>query len=849
MRFSLSTKLLSCLLTLVIVFTASGVTTAAAADNNGGKYVKDVFIAYSYGKSEDPAKNWLTEHGYQPIADLNAGKTSATKTPTVAMLGITRTDDPNEAITDMAVMNMNGGYSFDKYEAIVNQKRADINEFINNFIPALNEYRDNYNGKGSEGGQKRAKMAHDLLNKFYDGDPEGDYAINDTGKPLGDLFLNQTKQEIGNDAYKALSTEEKLNTADLEQIILESSGPAVLMIKQALALATDTAEDSWIDRLDGLTGRDLVKNIADYVPSAKGKNLAPSAAMNLLAAHFEDYAKILAKDWVTVHNDILWYEQYCDEHNLKQEEGETNEAYQSKVEEYFNKLSESDSDHYGEELKRYIGVNSYYNVIVETSYSGEWGESLYEFFRPEDEKADYSTKPAYFAPLAAALSDGQRAALEFLSLSSLLRMALDSDAAIEADFPSSDEVFKNSKGEKMENISVYSGINRAIFREGVALTEDAMVEKNMGNDPYGDIWDLGGMVDIISYTSLGVGAISMATGIGMAIRGSQAAQAAAQAATQAAAQAATHIRSMTNTLNSYTQELNQYLAVLAENPTNAYAKATVESAKYNVEYYTNEIFKAERASSNAGNASNAVNTASTAGKWLMGIGGALMIAFGVLKGVQMYQYYHVEFSQIPVMIVDKHDIQTTVKGDDGKEITVTNFDQFMYYDVVKCNRQEVGLSPSAQTNVAKYKEWNCGDAADINGDVGQEWVAMYVNRSPKKGNPILADTLKLKLGEDSEKMPADCNGCLHFFTIKSPFKMDDDNYSYNQYKDKNGKTGMYLYWRGDENAFKEASVTGSVFSGGYFALAGIGGLALGILGTTLVMLPKLKKRKEEEAAE
>ncbi len=30
--------------------------------------------------------------------------------------------------------------------------------------------------------------------------------------------------------------------------------------------------------------------------------------------------------------------------------------------------------------------------------------------------------------------------------------------------------------------------------------------------------------------------------------------------------------------------------------------------------------------------------------------------------------------------------------------------------------------------------------------------------------------------------------------------------------------------------------------------AGFGGLALGILGTTLVMLPKLKKRKEEESA-
>ena len=239
----------------------------------------------------------------------------------------------------------------------------------------------------------------------------------------------------------------------------------------------------------------------------------------------------------------------------------------------------------------------------------------------------------------------------------------------------------------------------------------------------------------------------------------------------------------------------------------------------------------------------------TAGKWMMGIGGALMIAFAILKGVQMYQYYHVEFSRIPIMIVDESDIKTTVKGDDGKDVTLTNFDQFVYYDVVKCNRQEIGLSPSAQKNVDKYKEWNCGDAADINGDVGQEWVAMYVNRSPKKGNPILADSLVLKLGKDSEKKPADRNGYLHFFTIDDPFRMDDDNYSYSVYEDKDGYSGMYLYWNGDVNAFADgASATASAFNGGTLALAGIGGLALGILGTTLVMLPRLRKRKEEEAA-
>ncbi len=126
--------------------------------------------------------------------------------------------------------------------------------------------------------------------------------------PLCDLFLNKTKTEIGDDAYNKLSEEEKLNTADFQQIILESSGPAVMMIKQALALPTDTAETSWLERLDDLTGEDLVDHIEEFVPNAKGQDLAPSAALNLLASHFEDYSKKLASQWKTIHDDIVWFE-------------------------------------------------------------------------------------------------------------------------------------------------------------------------------------------------------------------------------------------------------------------------------------------------------------------------------------------------------------------------------------------------------------------------------------------------------------------------------------------------------------------------------------------------------------
>ncbi|WP_407386037.1 hypothetical protein [Ruminococcus sp.] len=821
MRRSIPIRIISFLLTAVMMFTTFAV--AAHAEGNSGKYVKDVFIAY--GESRSDADNWLRKNGWKIVGDLNEGKTSkaAGYHNAVAVLGIKRTDDPTEAITDMAVMNMKGGYSFDDYEGLVKQKKADITEFINTFVPALNEYRDNYNGKGSAGGKKRAQMAHDLLNKFYDGDPEGEYALNDTGKPLGDLLLNKTKTEIGDDAYNALSAEEKRNTADLEQIILESTGPATQIIKQALALATDTAENSWLGRLSGLTGEELVDNIEKYAPEAEGQDLAPSAAMNLLAAHFEDYSKKLAAEWIDVHEDILWYEQYCDEHDLKPKEGELES---SNLKPYFEALSKENNELFQKEFKRFNLVNTYYFVVKEIAYSGDWGETLYDFFRPEDKNEDYSERFEYFAPLAAALSDGQRAALEFVTLSTLLKLGGDSDSVMESDFPSVDEVFKNSKNEKLDSISIYSGLNRAIFRKGVALTSKALMQKNMGKDPYDKIWDESGLVSIVSYAGMGIGAVTMITGI---INYNVAPKLWKEAR---------------HALDVRYDEVGGAKDIIAEN-TEKYQKALeagdlakADSAQSSIKEWTDQLEVWEKDLADAKSYAKSVIRMERSGRWLMGIGGALMILSAVLKGVQIAQYYKRDFTAIPTMIVDEADIVTYSTDSKGNQVKNIEFDQFAYYEVVKCNRQEVGIHTNAQDGVDKYKEWGCGDAADLNADIGKQWLAMYVNRSSAKGSPILADSLKLQKGKEGSKAPSNYNGCLHMFTFENPVKIDDTAYSF-----RDDNEGMYLFWKGDENAL---SATASTFSGGNLALVGIGGLALGILGTTLVFLPKLKKKKKEE---
>ena len=75
-----------------------------------------------------------------------------------------------------------------------------------------------------------------------------------------------------------------------------------------------------------------------------------------------------------------------------------------KAKSYFNALREENEDRYQTEFKRFDNVNTYYKTLQYINYSGEWGDTLYDFFCPEDENADYSEKNAFFAPFAAALS-------------------------------------------------------------------------------------------------------------------------------------------------------------------------------------------------------------------------------------------------------------------------------------------------------------------------------------------------------------------------------------------------------------------------------------------------------------
>ncbi len=797
-------RVLSVILAGAIVFNIAAVR-AFADEDAPGQYVKDVFIAY--GKTEQEAAEWLTENGWEPVeGDFNAGKASywdnsaGHRDNVAAVMGIKRTDKKEKAITDMAVMNMTGGYSIPDYTAMLDQKKAEINEFVNGFMPAINEFRDNFNDKGSTYGKKRAEMAFAILNTFYDGDPAGDYAVNDTGLRLGDLFIQKTRQE-GNE-----------KGIDLKQLILESSGPAMLAVEALLVLGTDTGEETWLDRAAGLTGDELAENLPKYVPEASDQDITPSAVPQFLGQHYGDTAKLIAEQWSDVHEKLLWYEDYNEKNGLWQEDNEDQDAYSARLDQYFNDLKTKDEDRYDEEYAAYCKYAILYYSLYEVPYSGDWGESLGDFFNPAGD-ADPASDPDNFLPMAAALSDGQRAGLQFLSLESLLMIGLGSEKGLDYIVPDIMDIFGDQS-----TYDVYTGVNRGAFRAGVAITNKALMEEHAGRgQAFDDLWDNTGIVAISTYAAAVVGVAMIGAGTYMTVNG---------------------------TVNTYTQAY-----IEGKEATYLSAKATYE-ANRDAATFGNETLnpkllkrmqKAEDAYNEAKNA-RSISKMGYTGRVFLGLGGVLLISAAAVKAVQLYQYYGKKMKPIPTMIVDESDIVTYLTDENGKPMLDENGDQkktvdfntFEYYEAVKCNRPQIGEIGDWQSGVREYKDHNCYDIADLNCDMGQEWLALYVVRSENKGNPILADSLTVSFGKQSG-IPKGCSQALHLFTYTNAVDLGDTAWAFN-----NKKGGVYFYWDSDEKAFSKNAA--SAFSTGQLAFACGLGLALGILGTTFALYPKRKKR-------
>ena len=753
-----------------------------AAETNpvtAAEYISEVRIGV--GKTMEEAEQSL--QGYTILkngdsnADLNekAGGGMGSQGERVVLLGYKTTTDRSDAVTDLAVMNMKGGYDVKEYEALMEkQMKEQIIPFVESFKVAIEEYRENYDSD-IEANKQRAQYIHDALNKFID---------DDTGKGLGDLLLKETKYEMGDKAYNKLSDKEKKEHADILTIIAQSNGKATLMMENLITRAADTEENTWLDRFAGTTYEDMLDSA----------DMTPSEAKSEIARLYDDDAEKVIGMWDEFSEELGGYDEA-----VKTVEKYDESAYKAAYD-AMTKLDENTSEEdsirimneYADQQVRMNDAMYKSRIIAVHDKLDEIGYAdgtMLDFFSRNSDEIDNTE----IYPLVASLSDGQRSGLDFVSLQELMVIGL-----------TTGESYTDTSLDNLEETSLYDGVDRAIYEKGgVALTSEAERKKKAQmqteeENSFLSPWTIAGMtITAASFAAFTASAISWAK------NASKLKSIKAQIDLDFIELEMAYGRNMNNRKIAW--GVND---VYANNP----------ELKTQFDLYTSKTSLAKSLSIGFGVAMIAL---------------ALVTTY--LSYRDMQAYYKVDFTPIPHYMVDEKDI--TAYNAKGEKIVIKN--QSAYYKAVECNRT---------SGDEKFKD--IGNCADLNGDVGKQWLALYAVKNEAMA-PIIADSLIAVI--NNTDLPAGYTTGIHMFGSDSAFNLNDSKYVWDGNASK-----VFVYFNVDDEAVStsagtnanngsaNSTVTGSVYTSGYLFFAGGIGLLLGAGIVALIFFAAKPKKKEEE---
>ena len=787
---------------------------ASAAGNEQNKYISEVKVGM--GETSEQASKELLAEGYTILkddsgnyADLNkdAGSKSTLKEgprQKIVYLGYKTTSDANDAITDLAVMNMNGGYSFEDYEKLVNDHMdTQIKPFVDRFIATLKEYRENLKKPQDSANYKRANYYKTLLNKLTDDDTGG--------KPLGDLLVNQTKYEMGDGAYNRLSAEEKKNHCDILTLLMQGNGQAVMLMETLLTKASDSTNSTWLDRFQATSLEKLTETVKNENP-----NMTPSELNAELDKRYNDNARKILDKWDAFNEILLNYDiavKEADEVIKKDSEDKDQEI----------KLDDNSSDKEIEEaaLQTYskgadmVKSGRVAENMVAHDYlqATEYGDgTLLEFFERDRSEFDDAENIRELYPIVDSLTGGQLAGLDFLSIKDMVTMAVTDETG-----------YNEVNVEDVQTASVYQDVNREIYeRGGVALTDAALRAKATAQEavPAFELSTLGSVMWSLTAASgaavigtIILGKFKEQKLIGILDPNVRYTYKLLKSASDNAAAKYTQVRSDWSKKGThYTRKDVNYYKKIKDS-----AKAKFDTFKASKEY--NQSLGEYTVKSDACSYLAAGFTLLT----------AVFAAISIYTTVtEMKAYYKVSFVPIPKYIVDRADI--TAVNERGETVMIKN--QTAYYKAALCNRT------AGSSNVEKKNYEVLKDRNDLNGDVGTQWLSLYSVKY-ENGMPVLADSLKFKMG--SGDIPDGYTTGIHRYKKKNAFNLTSRLYCYNDPND-----GTYVYFKNDTATVKNLTTSGSTFSGGVLAIGTVAGVLFGGAVTYLIMM-LINKRKKYKA--
>ena len=221
----LQRKIISCVLAVIIAFTVSvsfnryAPLTANAASKE--EFLSEVALVYE--NNVEKAKEAIAGTEWK-LFEKDLNKNADPMFQNGVYLIYKTTTDVEEAITDLRVMDMYGGFSISNYAKQLEKSRADYMNLISEIRVISDEFRALYKANDA-----MAKLAYRQMNYYKDVKTKNG---TETDKLMGDFFLN-------------LPTDEKI-----VQVLFEGNAQVTSNLLCLLAIALSGAENTLTDKLN-----------------------------------------------------------------------------------------------------------------------------------------------------------------------------------------------------------------------------------------------------------------------------------------------------------------------------------------------------------------------------------------------------------------------------------------------------------------------------------------------------------------------------------------------------------------------------------------------------------------------
>ena len=794
----------------------------AAAGTTGSTYLSDLFLSYAKSGSDEDiaaAKQYLTDKGYTLLdQDLTEGGDAAFSKKRPVFLGYKTTSDPDNAIRDLRVLPMSGDYNFyESYEELLESQKDSTAIFLEDVKAALKEYRENRKKKTAKG-----EIAFQALSKLYDPDEE---------QPLGNLLENTTQEEEG--MRRGLW---RTGHANMTLILMTGNSYAVKAMMQNLAFAADSADNTWIDRLQEIKLSAMQER---YETDNPGR--AASEIQRMMMADYDADAQILAGQIADMNNMLKAYDSsgiHFDDAGFTEESADA----------YFEAHPDENQTAWARagQLEALLKTCTYGDG---TMYSFMTGKDR-DFLNNQGDRME-------LYPFLEAFSPAQRRLLSYTTMEQLFITGLLDEQGWEDTYDSFTELIENTP-----QMSIYEGVNRSVVDScSIALTGDAFDRQQstgvqaLNPGLFGTGMSFAAPIVLAGSLAVGAAGVTMMVKSGMF-------NSTVYTALNAQLSLVSNLKQ--NLLNQWETKLANFFRQpnlmekvygSADNALqiffgqqNAYDSSTAfltsvsdpNTAERFVTAMKNNGTLTEKEASQlltqiekridaeidrTGMAGTEIAEAKAqlSRKWMgyLGLGVCLIAAIilvgsGIIAAIEMSQYYEGgHYIPLPEFVVD------TAKNTNGHIF-------YTYYDGVKCNRAD----QEAMYNEMAYGRM--GNIGDLNGDVGKEWVALYYTKDSSAGSPIRAD-FRIGKGEAGKKIPLGKHA-LALFGEENAFNLTNDKYSYND-----DLNGLYLFYS------TESAIAGSVFSNGIIATTATISLALGAAAGCLLTVFSHKRKKEQAA--